>query len=202
MKPRNNPVPRLGLAALLVLISVVLTIGVTWARYRTELNPFEYWFVARNPQQVYLWGEKTGDTYTGLPGSWTVSESGSSLPFLVSNGIATEFPEQNVRIAIQVAATEGIGSGDNLILQLAVVDGEHEPIYDGKAERIASGTTFYNQFGDGWLYRFYDEEGNEMTWVLEGGQLSEFSAELHISGSVDPKFYSMLQMQVIAMNDD
>lgn len=199
MKPRNNPMPRLGLAALLMLVSIVLTVGVAWGRYRTELDPFTYWFVPRNAEAVYLWGGKANDTYTELPGSWTVAESESILPFLVSNGISSEFSQTDVRITIQLAATEGILDGKNLTLQLAVVDGETEPVYSSRAEQIKEGTTLYDEFGGGWLYRFYDDAGNEMSWTLEGGQLSEFSGELHIAGTIDTEYYSMLQLQVIGV---
>lgn len=199
MKPRNNPMPRLGLAALLVLVSIMLTVGVAWGRYRTELEPFEYWFAPRTQESVYLWGGKENDSYTPLPGSWTVGESESILPFLVSNGISSEFSENDVQITVQLAATEGILSADNLTLQLAVVDGETEPVYTAKAEAIGQDTALYDEFGAGWLYRFYDEEGKELTRTLKGGQLSEFSGELHVSGSLDSKFYSMLQLQVIGI---
>lgn len=202
MKPRYNPMTRLGLAALLILVSVMLTVGVAFGRYRTELDPFEYWFAPRDPDSVYLWGGKTGETFEPLPGSWTVEESGGILPFLVTNGIKSEFAEKDVTFAVQIAATEGILDGSNLNLELSVVDGEKEPAYMAKAEEITAGTQFYAEFGGGWLYRFCDEEGNEMTWTLEGGQLSEFSGELHISGSIDSKYYSMLQLQIVAINGE
>ena len=201
MKPRYNPMTRLGLAALLILISVVMTVGVAWGRYRTELEPFEYWFATRNQDSIYLWGGKTGESYDPLPGSWSVDAVGSTMPFLVSNGISSEFSAGDVRFTVQVAVTEGILSDENLGLQLAVIDGVEEPVYQGIAAKNTEGTSFYSEFGGGWLYRFYDENGTEMQWTLEGGQLSEFVGELHISGTVDPRLYSMMQLQVIAVND-
>jgi len=200
MKPRYNPMPRLGLAVLLILVSIMLTVGVAFGRYRTELDPFEYWFAPRDPDSIYLWGGKTGESFDPLPGSWTVDETGSTMPFLVTNGIKSEFSEKDVTFAVQVAATEGILDGNNLSLELLVVDGENEPTYIAQAEKITEKTQFYNEFGEGWLYRFYDEEGKEMTWTLKGGEMSEFSGELQISGMIDSKYFSMLQLQIVAQS--
>lgn len=74
-----------------------------------------------------------------------------------------------------------------------------EPPYDeytATVTRIVQGTSLYNSFGDGWVFRFTDENGRELTWELEGGQFSCITLELILEGS-DPAVTTLLQLQII-----
>ena len=75
---------------------------------------------------------------------------------------------------------------------------ETEPQFDeirGKATRILKDSPMFSVFGEGWVFTFPDEDGKEMTWLLEGGSLSTISCQILIDGIelTDP---SLLQLTV------
>ena len=74
-----------------------------------------------------------------------------------------------------------------------------EPPYDeytATVSRITEGTSLYNNFGDGWVFRFVDENGRELTWELAGGQFSCITLDLILEGA-DPAVTTLLQLQII-----
>lgn len=76
---------------------------------------------------------------------------------------------------------------------------EPELLYDeytAVVSRVAAGTALYHTYGDGWLFRFLDEEGRELTWDLAGGQFSCMTVDLILEGS-DPATTTLLQLQII-----
>jgi len=76
---------------------------------------------------------------------------------------------------------------------------EPELLYDeytAVVSRVAAGTALYHTYGDGWLFRFVDEEGRELTWDLAGGQFSCMTVDLILEGT-DPAATTLLQLQII-----
>lgn len=183
-----------GLCALLLLVSVTVALAPAFGRYRTILDPFAYHFQAKEPFAVYLWGGKTTNGYTPLNGDWTVTPEGSELPVIVTNGTGTDYARYDLTISIRLAATEGIQEGNNLTLTLRTA----EKTYTAVPSQIGANTAFYEDFGAGWFYRFFDADGTEATWELEGEKLSEFTATLTCGGTV-PLDSSMAQIFVTAV---
>jgi hypothetical protein len=73
-----------------------------------------------------------------------------------------------------------------------------EPLYDeytAEVTRITVGTSLYHTYGEGWLFRFLDQEGRELTWDLAGGQFSSIHVELILEGA-DPATATLLQLQI------
>lgn len=182
-----------GLCALLLILSVTMALVPAFARYRTVLDPFEYLFKAKEPANVYLWGGKTDGGYVPLSGSWTVTEQGSELPILVTNGAGADYAAEDLTVTVRVAVTEGIQAGNNLTLTLKAGD----ETFAAVPFAIGENTAFYGDFGPGWIYRFFRSDGTEVTWELEGEELSELSASLTCVGVV-PLDSSMAQIVVTA----
>lgn len=197
MRQRKNNIGRwCALCVLILTLSAVLAVSPAFARYRTVLDPFSYAFQAKKADNIYLWSGKTDSGYTPLSGAWTVTAQGSELPILVTNGTGADHARDDLTISIRVAATEGIQAGNNLNLSLRA----GEETYTGYPTAIDPGTAFFEDFGAGWIYRFLNTDGEELTWELEGKKLSEFSAILTCGGSV-PLDESMVQIQVTAVGD-
>lgn len=205
-KPNSARWGKLGLSAVLLTACLLLAVGTAWGRYRTDFRA-DLEFRPRVPSQVYLWGAKDTDgNYTQLPGTWALSATaaqGKELAFLVTNGKPQDgetqaaFAQEDLTLTLRLTATEGVGDAGNIKLFLRIGD-EESAVYAAAAERIQEGTALYSQFGDGWIYRFFDTDGQELQWTLPGGVLSELSATLictNVGLGTDP---NMLQMQIIA----
>lgn len=193
---------RIGLIVVLLATSLILAFGVAWGRYRTQLNE-GISIRTEETTPIYLFGGKDGERYTELEGHWEISQSGtgSNLSVLITNSVEGEYPQRDVDFFLRLVATEGIGGAENLKLSLYVeaVDGS-VAAYDAVAQVILENTQLYEQFGNGWVYQFYDAEGREMVFTLSGGAVSEWSGVLacsEVNLGADP---SLLQLQVIARN--
>lgn len=200
---RRKNISALGLIFVLIAVSAALTIGVAWGRFRTELTGNIH-FQNRQPAEICLYGGKDDTGYIDLPDQWTVTESGagSSLSLLVTNGTIEKYAQNDVNFYLRLATTDGIGDAENLKISLYVntIDGAVSA-YDAVAQAISQDTQMYEQFGSGWVYRFYDTDGNEAEFSLPGGALSEYSAVLvcnKVNLGADP---NLLQLQVIARDN-
>ena len=190
---RDNQIRyKLSLTALTLVACLVLSVGIAFGRFRTKLEPFEYWFESKSVAELSLWGVDENDNLTYLPSSWTLEPRGSVLLFGVTNGHA----EEDLEFAVQVAVSGDVSNGSALEMTLFPA-GDIES-YTASVTQIKQGTQLYEEFGPGWIYRFLDEEGMELYWTLEGGQQSVFQAELLCEGSVTEENSGMLQLQVVA----
>ena len=58
-------------------------------------------------------------------------------------------------------------------------------VYRSLSKTIENGTALYSSFGPGTLHRFYDENGEELTFELKGGELSYENFTLTVEGVAD-----------------
>ncbi len=63
------------------------------------------------------------------------------------------------------------------------------------AVRIPQDSPLYLTYGDGWVFTFLDEEGEELSWLLEGGEFSCLEMILRLEGAAAENV-SMLQLQI------
>lgn len=171
---------RLALLAtvLLVLACVSMLVGTTLARYRYR-ETTDMLFSQKTAPQVYLWGLPGADgAYTPLPQTLTEGENGQTLTFLVANGeTAEEYSTEDQYALVRLYGSLGLGAGENLTAVLTV-DGAQ---YTALARKVDVDSPIYTSFGEGWVYCFLDSSGNELRWLLEGGQLSAEEMQLTIS---------------------
>lgn len=74
-------------------------------------------------------------------------------------------------------------------------DLENFDIYEAQAVYITKGSPMYTTFGEGWVFHFIDEEGEELRWTLEGGELSYIEMHLTMESSITVDT-SLLQLQI------
>lgn len=203
---KNNrmQLPQLGLSGILLLIVALLFVGVAWGRFRSEVQSDQK-YTPRLPDQVYLWGEKTGESFATLPDTWKVDGGTYEVPFTITNGIFGAegqedlFPKADMDIFLRIAVTEGIGNAENLSVQLRLKD-ETGTFYQATAEKIDEKSPLYSDFGDGWVYSFRNNDGEEPRFTLQGGEVSCLEATLIYTAEPDTIGYSMMQLQVVAEN--
>ena len=196
----------LGLTALLVISCLVVSTGMAWARYRTEGTERIY-FKAREPVSVYLgkveYGEGNaaeGKFVQTNEGSWELNEDGQlQLRFAVANGTSeAAFEERNQEVYVRIVGSLGIQTvADNISLKLTYPNEENPDtpnMVKATAVRIDPNSTLYSTYGDGWVFTFR-EEGEELTWTLEGGELSYIEMDLTVEGGTLADT-SLLQLQI------
>lgn len=196
----------LGLTALLVISCLVVSTGMAWARYRTEETERIY-FKAREPVSVYLgkveYGEGNaaeGKFVQTNEGSWELNEGGQlQLRFAVANGTSeAAFEERNQEVYVRIVGSLGIQTvADNISLKLTYPNEENPDtpnVVKATAVRIDPNSTLYSTYGDGWVFTFR-EEGEELTWTLEGGELSYIEMDLKVEGGTMADT-SLLQLQI------
>ena len=196
----------LGLTALLVISCLVVSTGMAWARYRTEETESIY-FKAREPVSVYLgkveYGEGNaaeGKFVQTNEGSWELNEDGQlQLRFAVANGTSeAAFEERNQEVYVRIVGSLGIQTvADNISLKLTYPNEENPDtpnVVKATAVRIDPNSTLYSTYGDGWVFTFR-EEGEELTWTLEGGELSYIEMDLTVEGGTLADT-SLLQLQI------
>ena len=205
----NTPVYlSLGLCAVLMVLCLMVATGTTFARYRLD-QTLSMEMEARPLDQVYLgrWGidEDTDKPIflTDEQNTWKTVDGETSLEFTVSNGLTEEsFAGKDLRVYVRIVGTLDIRNGGNgPVLKLLVPageEGEDPEEFIGKPERIPQGTQLYHIFGEGWIFRFCDEEGEEIFQTLEGGSLNWTELKLIMElPQGDPNSYTgLLQLQI------
>ena len=227
-KPKSN-ISRwysLGLGALLVAGCLMLGIGTTFARYRTDAQT-GILFEPRVPITVTL-GRMNGENNefdSTAPIGWEMQPDGSMrMNLVVSTPEQQDKPlDFRVRFLGSLHAWSGKPTDESTETTTATTDAtteetfpldmtpqatviltdgtrledDTEQVWTAEVMRIPPNSALYHSFGEGWVFRFLDEEGEELTWTLENGQLSCVELNITISGDAFTGT-SLLQLQVVA----
>ena len=182
----------LSAAAVLIAVSAVIAVGAAFARYRTTSSVALTMNNVYSKNGVWLWSSSNGNTqpkYNALQ-SWTsVSESTCNLDFLLTNEGNSGGPAGfNQNAALEVFVTEGVADPSKLTVTLSTNNGT----YTATATKVAEGSTVYNAYGAGWIYRF-TSDGQPLTWYLQGGRTVAIPMTLIVAGqSVEPASLSLI----------
>lgn len=193
-----------GLVFVLMILCLMTAVGSSFARYQTNQSE-SLLLTARNPVQVYL-GTTVTDAETGetvfdsqAVGSWETTIDSSRLAFTVANGTSTQaYTQQDQRFSVRLVGSLGIWDGSvtvDVTLRIPKEAEQTDPQFDeiqGTGTRIQPETPLYRTYGDGWVFSFLDEDGEEMTWLLEGETFSSVDMTVILEGTelTDP---SLLQ---------
>lgn len=255
-KPNISRWYALGTAVLLMTVCMLLAVGTTFARYRTD-DQKAIIFEPRSPVTVTLGRmvpkaeteaaaetETSGETEapaeaeeeilvfdSTAPIGWETRADGSALlNFVISNQEQQDEPlEVRVRLlgslhawsgeesvilpdpgetaeTTETAAqetTEPVLPGGTIVLTdcTPVEEGETQPSYAAHILRIPKNSALYHSFGDGWVFRFLDDQGEELTWTLEEGKLSCVEMNITITGDA-LEGTSLFQLQIVAEEID
>lgn len=189
---------RFNIFVLLIMLLFLVTVGVSTAQARYEKTiqaeltlqyQSEVGLVYLLSSEKDANGEYVTDTNGNFspPGSWDVLEEGDTgtysdtettsvyqLSFLAANGRNATIPcEQDQRVNLAVVVTVGVVKPENLMIVLT--DGQSS--YTAIPFALTEGMIDYETYGPGWMYRFYNETGEELSWPLVGGifQAREFT---------------------------
>ena len=194
---------------MLVLLCLMVSIGVTWARYRTEMDKSVY-FQVRKPVAFYLGRieyaedetqkDAEGKFVRSDEGEWERDEDGNlKLKFAVANGTSqTDYEKRDQQVSIRFIGSLGVQSGEAPITLTLTFPSEEDPEkpcqVKATAVRIDPESPMYTTYGDGWVFSF-QENGEELTWMLEGGELTYVEMDVTMDAEVIDT--SLLQLQVV-----
>lgn len=179
---------QLALSAILLAGCAVLLVGAAWARYQTREEIYLEYEVKEFPG-VYLWSLDESGALSEEAAVWAASAGGWTMDFYITNGLTAEDAAQgSQQVYIRLLGALGLPEEAEVTL---TVDGE---TYSAAAQQIKEGTLLYQNFGPGQMFCFLDEDGNEPSWMLEGGGLSILTAQLEVQGEITDT--TLLQLQV------
>ena len=187
-----------GLLVICLSACIVLMVGVSYARYQQEFAPVDYFFTAKEDNALVLGGVVTqswldAGSWPENP-NWLAEEKTAELHFSVSNGrAASDFAKQDHTYTLQLLVGLSAGSAEAVVTDLSYEKYGQVVKLHGVAEEIPDGSMLQSQFGDGWIYRFYDESGKEQTFTAAGGALHYQNFVLTFGGMTDP---ALLQVRV------
>lgn len=192
-KLHSSPRLQLFIALFLVIVCLVAAVGVSFARYRVEQME-NLRFQTGTNAMIFL-GCVEEDTFVHRQGSWENQEDQMQIQFAVSNGTsAQEFAQADQQVRLRVIASLGAWSEENTdCLYLTV----NNTTYTAAVERITEGSALHTQFGDGWVFRFLDAQGEELSWTLPGGDLRYIPMQLSFAADAITDT-SLLQLQAVA----
>lgn len=160
-------------------------------------------------------GDPDAGTFVPIhDGRWELNEKGQlQLQFAVANGTSDQdYDEVSRQFSVRLVATQGVQTGEDLAVTLILPPEEKADTVAGStnsaesipptqikatAVRIAPDTQLHRTFGDGWVFYFLDENGEEeLFWTLEGGQFSWLDLDITVDhGAVMDT--SLLQLQIV-----
>lgn len=197
-------------AALLCLLACAgMSVGVAFGRYRTQIDKKDVSFKSRNLEKVWLAGGQDENALMPMRTQWIEEDGAYNLPFLIANGNKADvLAKGSMDVGLQIHASLGIVSPEQIRLTLETTTSSGEAAsYIGVAEEIPQGGTVREDFGEGWVYRFFrvlpteSEEplfdaADEFRCMLRGGRFEAVQATLTMEG--EAAFASFLRLQVTA----
>ena len=180
-KPDNAR--RLPIAVLVLILALALPAGMAWARYRYRESTDMY-FGQKEAARVYLFGGVKADgSFSDLPASIPVGEVAREIPFLISNGTADSYASYTQQAQVRLFCSLGLGDSSNLTAELTV----GEQTYTAVATPISKDSPIYPSMGEGWVFCFVNEFGEELRWELPGGRLSiqQMQLKVHAAPGVE-----------------
>lgn len=192
---------RLGVTTVLLVVCLFLIVGAVWARYQTNLSEYID-YEAKGVPEVFLWSGVSADgDFLSDPGQWSMETGQPTLDFCVSNGKNdADYAAADMDVSIRLIASLGYNmaeeEGSETTVYLKLSD-ENSVLnqYVGTARKIVEGSPIYAAAGAGWVISFLDEQGEEVKWTLDGGNLSVLQGELVVE-NMDLQTASMLTLQV------
>lgn len=181
----------LWLLPALLLLALVTALSTTLARYVVQQEGALGVASAAEISPVLLC-----DRY-GQPlvnGDWVRQGDTCRLDFTLCNAQSeVDIPQNELSTTLRVVSTVDLHGESTVVRLLAGGD-----TYIGTAEPIIKNTVFWRQYGDGDLYRFYNQAGEELVWTLEGGRLSQMEMTLLVTGAAEGTVFTLTTARAAA----
>lgn len=186
-----------ALALLLCLGTIVVSFEESFARYqKTQERELEFSVKAR--EQVYVGTLADESFIAGADLEWQdVGENKKRLAIAVANAEEESqnsfYPQEDKKITINLLATAGFYNAE---VKLVFTDENGEESFiEAKSEDIEENSALYNSFGQGVIFRFFDENEEEIFWILEGEKFS--CKEIIIEADFTDTDLAIIQPQII-----
>lgn len=134
--------------------------------------------------------------------NWEVQNGVARLEFAVANGNAEDnFSERDQMFAVRLIGSLGVFNGTEIakvqLVRSLSENPEDTELLEATVTQINKETPLYTAFGEGWIFTFLDEQGEELLWRLNGGSFNftEVTITIENARMTDP---SLLQLQVVA----
>lgn len=188
---KTNKIGEYGflLPVALILLALTLMLGTAYARYCAVSESALEIANAAEMEQAYL---LSADGNFLEDDAWSHEGEGTYfLHFLLSNAAVPDYyVQKDLDIALRVASTVSDQEG-TVAVHLSVGGDE----YVGEARPITKGSILWRQYGDGHLYYFYNEAGEELYWTLKGGHFSQTEMCLTVSGAAGGTVFTLMTVQ-------
>lgn len=173
--------------AALLLCGVFITLGFGTALARFEKSQSEEVVLEYKAKtdQVYIRSIEEpvseDETDTEITGDSELEEENVyEMYFELSNGISSEdYCTYDQIAALSLFATVGLKNPENYTITLT----GSGLTYTASCFEVVEGTTLYSLYGPGWVYRFYNKAGEELTWELSGSQFINRQMKLTVTGT-------------------
>ena len=192
--PERSLHNRLGILLVMILLCLCLSIGIAYGRYRAQ-SVDNIPFVSDELEMVYLGRELSADGEVDTqPANWVQENGVYAIEFLVCNGNSeTKFAERDQEVSLSLLASGALLNGEEAVVELSVPTKDGDETFLATVQPILKGSSYEAKFGEGWLFRFLDEDKQEVTWTLKGGELSALYVKITL---VNAKFVSDCQLQI------
>ena len=186
-----------------LVVCLALSVGVAYGRYQWEFPDRSYSFTPEVPDNIFLCGSLPGDwlDYGVLPElqeKWLPNEDGVKLDFGVTNGNSQQVSQKEQSYSVRLAAGLAVTDPEDLTVILYWWDDADEICWAvARASPIQPGSALQASYGDGWEYRFYEDDGTELDFTLPGGQLAYENHAIAVFGEVAS---TLLDVQVVGQN--
>lgn len=133
---------------------------------------------------------------------WEMENGMARLEFAVANGNAQDrFSVRNQTFVVRLIGSLGVFNGTDIakvqLVRSSSENPEESELLEATVTQINKETPLYTAFGEGWIFTFLDEQGEELLWRLNGGSFhfTKVTITIENAGMTDP---SLLQLQVVA----
>lgn len=185
----------LGLAVILMAGCMMLSIGRAFARYRLD-SEVDIRFTNRMAVRLGTMVEDAfvPDAAPEWTEIWLPDGSAAVLDFAIYND--PEYGEDamvRIRLVGSLNAWNPTGNPIMTITDGTLLEDGTKQTWTATAEPIGTDTALYHTFGSGWVFRFLDENGQELTWDLNIGDWKQMQI---ILGGTAVRDTNLLQLQI------
>jgi hypothetical protein len=174
LKKHHLTRPRRLLWALCAVVVLLGTTTIAYARYQQGAERQMKLKLADNGAQVCL-----------VRDQWTQVGNQYQLKFTLTNGTEESCAAEDQQVYVQVFSTAATADSKLTLW----VDGY---ALVGTPVAVTEGSVFEQKFGPGQVYYFYTEAGEEVSWALAGGRLSQVAMELTVENGAAGTVYTVM----------
>ena len=156
-------------------LMLILVLGTAYARFEENIKKQVQFTYQAASEQIYITTIESSEAAL----STVQNENTQVVEFLLSNGTDEEkYCTYDQFATLAMVATVGLENPENFVITLH--DGGNS--YTASCQEVSKGSNMYAMYGPGWIYRFHNEAGEEVTWNFSGTKLISRQMFITIEG--------------------